>query len=195
MFPATMEQAATVESLNSGEMQNLIEPNCEGLYFVLAEPVVEKQQRERIIICSQSKYPHLFAKRCAPRPARLVETDILPYDWDPSFRHQPERVTVWPEGQLTVELQPKSPKLLSSNIDHEHGKMSGSTGFYLHFKIFTFDEKTRSYQLLDELTSSVFRTISHSKLATITRRANPKVKKGRRPKVRYRPYNSSNIFK
>jgi len=157
-----------------------LKPEHQGHYFALAVPLAENQQRERIAICPPSSYPVLVMKRDSPQPPNLVVTDVRSHNCSPlgSFRQQ-SSVDAWPGECKELELHPKTPELLSNNLDKDADQSIGATSFFFHFKIFFWNEKSGSYQLLDELTSSAFRTVSHSKLCDSKRRMVRKKKRSR----------------
>jgi hypothetical protein len=153
-----------------------LKPNLEGQFFRLETGLAENQQRERIAICPPSSYPNLVYSLTPPRTPHLVVTDVL--SWRASELNLRQQVTVdaWPPGAESLEVHPKTPELLSNNVDKQADADGVETGFFFHFKIFTFSEESNSYELLDEFTSAAFRTVSHSKLCDAKRRPMKKKK-------------------
>lgn len=159
----------------------LVEPDRSGLHFVLETPVAANQQRERIAICPPSSYIRLvWRSGPPPHSPDLVVTEIRSWGCPPEYSfHQQATIDSWPFTAQSLEVRPKTPDLLSNNVDKDCELPTGETGFFFHFKIFSFDATACSYRLLDEVTSSVFRTVSHSKLCDSKRRLSLSKKKRR----------------
>lgn len=153
-----------------------LRPNMDGQFFRLETGLAENQQRERIAICPPSSYPNLVYSLTPPRTPHLVVTDVL--SWRAAELNLRQQVTVdaWPQGAESLEVHPKTPELLSNNVDKQADADGVETGFFFHFKIFTYLEESNSYELLDEFTSAAFRTVSHSKLCDAKRRPMKKKK-------------------
>lgn len=155
-----------------------IQPDHSSSHFQFEQQPSSNQQRDRIIIDDYSEY---LALRCLMKPARkvaMVVADLRTYNCceQNTFSHQ-VALQEWPPGACLVELHLKTTNHLSNNLDQMRIDDDHLTGFFIHVRFYSFDEGTHSYQFLDEISSSPFRTVSHSKLCTTKRRVKKPNKK------------------
>ena len=141
-------------------------------HFRFERQPASTQQRERIIIDNSTNYLQLVIQKKPSKPPHLVIADLRTHNCaDPRAFVQQVAMQSWPWGSRSVELHIKTTNHLSNNLDQEPINEGEETGFFVHVRLYTFDAATNSYQFLDELSTSTFRTVSHSKLCSRTRRS------------------------
>jgi len=165
------------DSINSKDRidSKELSPNVSGKYFKMVKNLSIIQQRERIAICPPSDYPEIKIKSDINVPSGqliliiyICHSFVAKSDHEDVKSLEPEIscMNVWPttsEGKLCncLEVRPKTPNLLSNKLDNEKIK----TGFFYLFKFYVHDRSKEQFKLLDEFSSNVFRTVSHSNLA------------------------------
>lgn len=165
---------------------NVWAPDTSGIYFSLRSQPEESQQRERICVCSGGSYPliEFFGREQSTQEPEFVE--VILAEWDSKsgkiieeFAPQRACLSIWDDGVSELEIHPKTPSLLS-NFQDRQGKYSSS--FFFIIKIMTSDTQG-GYEILDVVTTTTFRTVSHSKLCPVTRRGRAGHRPSRREKV------------
>ena len=169
-----------------------VAPGLRGKYFSIVFQPLELQQRDRICVCFEGSYPLIkfFGKNeCLQRPEFI---EIFLVKWDSDFDRTIDEelplarvyIADWGEHTLSLEVKPKTPLELSNKLDQ---KGIYSSCFFYVIKIMTFDMKG-GYDLLDSITTTTFRTVSHSKMCAVSRRGRRVIKKVtlRKKKVSHR---------
>jgi hypothetical protein len=164
---------------------NVWVPNTSGIYFSLQTQPEQTQQRERICVCSGGSYPliEFFGIEETKQKPEFVE--VILAGWDATLvkiieEPIPTRacISIWDEGATTLEIHPKTPSLLSNFQDYRRGC---ATSFFFIIKIMTSDDQ-EGYKIMDVITTTTFRTVSHSKLCPVTRRSRGRHRSTRKEK-------------
>jgi len=176
---------------NNNLYDMVIKPDkLSGDYFQLQTKLATTQQRERITICPEGNYPCLLGLKSLNNVIIII--DIITWNIVNSTILDISRagVDTW-DFCSSKKTHIKTPDKLSNQLDDIHECEKGTVQFFFHWK-FYFENKN-NVTLFDDITSNLFRTVSHSKMCNITRRSNGKklLKKTQIYKIKYTDYSNS----
>lgn len=184
-------------------------PGRQGKYFRLVRDIALEQQRDRILICPPRDYPSIeMAKGLAQKlgwtkAGIKKDASSTPLDFgDKTATLVPHQLSIeaatdglsqnfiqtifvsgWSFGIRTHECRVKSPTLLTNDLDRAEAmtnKPSSKTCSYIYRIRILHMNAAGGYDVIDEITTNRFYTVSHSKMVVFKRR--PVQKRG--PKKR-----------
>lgn len=187
--------------------QRLI-PGKQGKYFRLVHDLALEQQRDRILICPPRDYPSIemskgLAQKLGWKKAGIKNASSTPLDLgDKAATLVPHQLSIeaatdglcqnfiqtifvsgWSFGIRTHECRVKSPTLLTNDLDRAEAmtnRPSSKTCSYIYRIRILHMNAAGGYDVIDEITTNRFYTVSHSKMVVFKRR--PVQKRG--PKKR-----------
>lgn len=150
-----------------------------GEFFQLRDKLATNQQRERIAVCPPSNYPCLVGMESLNNVIIVVDTIVWNVTESTILNITRVRADTWDFCKLK-ESHVKTPDQLSNQLDDQYEYERGTIQFFFHWKFYV--EKNNNIILLDNITSNLFRTVSHSKQCDSKRRPDKKNKRRRRSK-------------
>jgi hypothetical protein len=159
---------------------SVIKPDkLNGIFFSLENKLSNIQQRDRLAICPSTNYACLVGND--KLFGIIIVVDAITYD--PVNYKILKTIKVgadtW-EYEQSKESRVKVPDL-SNHIDDLFEVPKGTTYFFFHWKFYT--EVGKFLILIDDITSNLFRTVSHSNLCPNKRRTKTNINAAKRSKI------------
>lgn len=164
-------------------------PNTSGKFFTIVSQPYSKQQKDRICVCFDGEYIRLeFGNLGKLKPEFL---EVLTITWDeegqePLSKKFPRAwICDWPKKSSDFffgksvcyfTIKPKTPEISTNDVNR---KKDSDSSFFFVIRVM-ISNGSGGYLTADEITTSTFKTVSHSKMCDIVKRPGARGSKKRR---------------